>query len=143
MCLGISPRIEGEEGAAYLNTDYKGDRPNLDLPGMQEQLLKEIHKTGKPIILALFNGSPITINWAQENIPAIIECWYPGEEGGTALADVIFGKYNPAGRLPITFVKSVDQLPTIYRLLNERKNVQIHARRTTLSIWLRIKLFKL
>lgn len=111
MCLGISPRIEGEEGAAYLNTDYKGDRPNLDLPGMQEQLLKEIHKTGKPIILALFNGSPITINWAQENIPAIVECWYPGEEGGTALADVIFGKYNPAGRLPITFVKSVDQLP--------------------------------
>jgi Glycosyl hydrolase family 3 C terminal domain. len=78
---------------------------------MQEQLLKEIHKTGKPIILALFNGSPITINWAQENIPAIVECWYPGEEGGTALADVIFGKYNPAGRLPITFVKSVDQLP--------------------------------
>jgi beta-glucosidase len=111
MCLGISPRIEGEEGLAYLNTDYKGDRPDLSLPGMQEQLLKEIHKTGKPIILALFNGSPITINWAQENIPAIVECWYPGEEGGTALADVIFGKYNPAGRLPITFVKSVDQLP--------------------------------
>lgn len=111
MCLGISPRIEGEEGAAYLNTDYKGDRPTLDLPGMQERLLKEIHKTGKPIILALFNGSPLTINWAQENIPAIIECWYPGEEGGTALADVIFGEYNPAGRLPITFVKSVDQLP--------------------------------
>jgi len=111
MCLGISPKIEGEEGLAYLNADYKGDRPTLDLPGMQERLLKEIHKTGKPIILALFNGSPLTINWAQENIPAIIECWYPGEEGGTALADVIFGNYNPAGRLPITFVKSVDQLP--------------------------------
>ena len=113
MCLGISPRIEGEEGDILLtlNADYKGDRPDLNLPGMQEQLLKEIHKTGKPIILALFNGSPITINWAQENIPAIVECWYPGEEGGTALADVIFGKYNPAGRLPITFVKSVDQLP--------------------------------
>ena len=78
---------------------------------MQEDLLKAIYQTGKPVILVLLNGSPITINWAHENVPAIIEAWYPGEEGGTAIADVIFGNYNPAGRLPITFVKSMDQLP--------------------------------
>ncbi len=78
---------------------------------MQEELLKAVAAVGKPVILVLFNGSPVTVNWAQENIPAIIEAWYPGEEGGTALAGVLFGDYNPAGRLPVTFVKSLDQLP--------------------------------
>ena len=78
---------------------------------MQEELLKAVAMVGKPVILALFNGSPLAINWAQEKIPAIIEAWYPGEEGGRALAEVIFGDYNPAGRLPVTFVKSLDQLP--------------------------------
>ena len=66
---------------------------------------------GKLIVLVLFNGSPLTINWAHDNIPAIIEAWYPGQEGGNAIADVIFGDYNPSGRLPVTFVKSIDQLP--------------------------------
>jgi len=110
MCLGLSPEMEGEEGAVA-NSDGGGDRTDLGLPGMQEELLQAVASTGKPIILTLFNGSPIAINWAQENIPAIIEAWYPGEEGGTALAQMIFGDYNPAGRLPLTFVKSIDQLP--------------------------------
>ena len=110
MCLGLSPLMEGEEGSVA-ESDGGGDRVDLGLPGVQEDLLKAIYQTGKPVILVLLNGSPITINWAHENVPAIIEAWYPGEEGGTAIADVIFGNYNPAGRLPITFVKSMDQLP--------------------------------
>jgi len=110
MAMGISPKMEGEEGASA-DSDGGGDRLNLDLPGMQEELLKAIHALGKPIVLVLFNGSPLTINWAHEHIPAIIEAWYPGEEGGSAIADVIFGDYNPSGRLPVTFVKSIDQLP--------------------------------
>ncbi|HEY8392815.1 MAG TPA: glycoside hydrolase family 3 C-terminal domain-containing protein [Capillibacterium sp.] len=117
MCLGISPELEGEEGEVA-NSDGGGDRTSLDLPGMQQELLEAVVATGKPVILALFNGGPLTINWAQEKVPAIIEAWYPGEEGGTALADVIFGAYNPGGRLPVTFVKSMAQLPafTDYRM---------------------------
>ncbi|NLA58561.1 MAG: glycoside hydrolase family 3 protein [Firmicutes bacterium] len=110
MCLGLSPLLEGEEGSVA-ESDGGGDRVDLGLPGVQDDLLKAISQTGKPIILVLLNGSPLAINWAHENVAAIIEAWYPGEEGGTAIADVIFGNYNPAGRLPITFVKSVDQLP--------------------------------
>ena len=110
LCLGLSPKLEGEEGEVA-NSDGGGDRNRLELPGMQEELLKAVSTLGKPIVLVLFNGSPVAINWAQENIPAIIEAWYPGEEGGTALAEVIFGDYNPGGRLPVTFVKSLDQLP--------------------------------
>ncbi|MGJ7046184.1 glycoside hydrolase family 3 C-terminal domain-containing protein [Thermoanaerobacterium thermosulfurigenes] len=109
-CMGISPKLEGEEGHVE-NSDADGDRLDLNLPGVQEDLLKELKNTGKPIVLVLLNGSPLTINWAKENIPAIIEAWYPGEEGGTAVADIIFGDYSPAGRLPITFVKSLDDIP--------------------------------
>ncbi len=110
MCLGISPELEGEEGEVA-GSDAGGDRMNLELPGMQEELLKAVTATGKPVVLALLNGSPVTINWAQDNVPAIIECWYPGQEGGRALAEVVFGDYNPAGRLPVTFVRSLDQVP--------------------------------
>ncbi|MBM3211856.1 glycoside hydrolase family 3 protein, partial [Candidatus Poribacteria bacterium] len=114
MVLGLSPRLEGEEG------DGEGDRTHIDLPGVQEDLIKAIHATGKPIVLVLINGSALAVNWANENIPAIIELWYSGEEGGTALADVIFGDYNPAGRLPVTFPKSLDQVPpfTDYNMAN-------------------------
>lgn len=110
MCMGVSPDLEGEEGAAA-NSDGGGDRLTLELPGMQNELIKEVAALGKPLVLVLFSGSPLAVTWAQENVPAIIQAWYPGEEGGNALADIIFGDYNPAGRLPITFVKSLDQLP--------------------------------
>ncbi len=110
MVLGISSLIEGEEGQAR-ESEAGGDRLHLDLPGVQEDLLKKVHETGKPIILVLTSGSALSVNYAKENIPAIIQAWYPGEEGGAAVADVIFGDYNPAGRLPVTFYKSVDQLP--------------------------------
>ena len=78
---------------------------------MQERLLKALSETGKPVVLVLLNGSALAVNWADAHLPAIVEAWYPGEEGGTALADVLFGDYNPAGRLPVTFYRSADDLP--------------------------------
>jgi beta-glucosidase len=111
MFLGLSPRLEGEEMSVTVPGFSNGDRTTLDLPEIQENLLKKIAALGKPVILVLLNGSALSINWANEHIPAIIEAWYPGQLGGEAIADVIFGDYNPAGRLPVTFYKSVSQLP--------------------------------
>ncbi len=108
--LGFSPDLEGEVGEAE-DSEGGGDRLRIDLPGRQQQLLEHLHDTGKPVVLVLTGGSPITINWAKEHISAIVMCWYPGEAGGHAVADVLFGDYNPAGRLPVTFPKSLDQLP--------------------------------
>ena len=110
MALGISPLFEGEEGSAS-ESEANGDRISLDLPGIQEDLLKAINETGKSIVLVLTSGSALSVNYAQENVPAIIQAWYPGEEGGAATADIIFGDYNPSGKLPITFYKSIEQLP--------------------------------
>ncbi|MGA7241903.1 MAG: glycoside hydrolase family 3 N-terminal domain-containing protein [Terracidiphilus sp.] len=90
------------------------DRSNLDLPGNQEQLLEAVAATGKPVVLVLQNGRPLTIGWAKEHIPAILEAWYPGEFGGQAIAETLFGDNNPAGRLTITFPRSTGQLPDFY-----------------------------
>lgn len=109
---GLAPKLEGEEMRVDLSGFNGGDRTTLDLPISQENLLKKLKATGKPIILVLMSGSALSVNWADENIPAILEAWYPGQEGGTAIADVIFGDYNPAGRLPVTFYKSTSQLPS-------------------------------
>jgi beta-glucosidase len=108
---GITPGLEGEEMDVPLEGFRGGDRTDINLPKVQENLLKAIQATGKPTILVLTAGSALAVNWAKENIPAIIQTWYPGEEGGTALADALFGDYNPAGRLPVTFYQSVEQLP--------------------------------
>ena len=108
---GITAELEGEEMRVNYDGFNGGDRTNLDLPKTQQKLLKALSSTGQPIVLVLSSGSALSINWAKENIPAIIQLWYPGEEGGTALANVLFGDYNPAGRLPITFYKSINQLP--------------------------------
>jgi len=88
-----------------------GDRVHTKLPKTQSDLIKKIAALGKPTILVLLNGSALSINWEQENIPAIIEAWYPGQAGGTAIADVIFGDYNPSGRLPVTFYKDINDIP--------------------------------
>ncbi len=90
------------------------DRASLDLPGNQEPLLEAIVATGKPVVLVLQNGRPLTIGWAKEHVPAILEAWYPGEFGGTAIAETLFGDNNPAGRLTITFPRSTGQLPDFY-----------------------------
>lgn len=111
MVLGIAPAVEGEEMDVKLEGFRGGDRTEISLPKTQEELLKEVHALGKPVVVVLLNGSALAVNWANDNVPAILDAWYPGEEGGTAIADVLFGDYNPGGRLPVTFYKSVSDLP--------------------------------
>lgn len=98
------------------------DRSNLDLPGNQEQLLEAVVAAGKPVVLVLENGRPLTIGWAEEHVPAILEAWYPGEFGGQAVAETLFGENNPAGRLTITFPRSTGQLPDFYNTDPSRKH---------------------
>jgi beta-glucosidase len=93
---------------------HLGDRDSLDLPGKQEDLLRAVVATGKPVILLLIQGRPASINFAAEQVPAILEGWYLGQAGGTAVADVLFGDVNPGGKLPITFPRSVGQIPAYY-----------------------------
>jgi beta-glucosidase len=111
MVLGITPSVEGEEMDVKVDGFRGGDRTEISLPKPQEDLIKKVQALGKPVVVVLLGGSALAVNWANDNVPAILDAWYPGEEGGTALADVLFGDYNPAGRLPVTFYKSVDQLP--------------------------------
>ncbi len=108
---GITARLEGEEMPVQIEGFEKGDRTNLKLPKVQHELLKELHKLGKPVVFVLTSGSAMAINWEQENLPAILGIWYPGQAGGEAVADILFGDYNPSGKLPITFYKSVKDLP--------------------------------
>jgi beta-glucosidase len=111
MVLGLSPRIEGEEMKVDAEGFAGGDRTNIALPVPQEQLLEQIYATGKPVVLVLMNGSALAVNWADERLPSIIEAWYPGGQGGTAVAEALAGDFSPAGRLPVTFYKSTEQLP--------------------------------
>ena len=111
MVMGISPRLEGEEMQVNIEGFRGGDRLSMNLPEVQENLIKKVMALNKPVVLVLLNGSALSINWEDKNIPSIIEAWYPGQAAGDAIADVIFGDYNPGGKLPVTFYKSVDQLP--------------------------------
>jgi len=108
---GISANIEGEEMSLNLKCFKGGDRVCLDIPEEQLRIIKALKNLGKPIVLVLTSGSALSINWENDNIPAILQAWYPGEEGGNAVADVLFGDYNPAGRLPVTWYKSANDLP--------------------------------
>ena len=110
LCLGLSPEIEGEEGDAF-NSDASGDKLSLKLPGAQEELLELLATTGKPLIVVLFAGSPLDLRQVDQLANAVILAWYPGQDGGKALAEILFGDFNPAGRLPVTFVRSDDDLP--------------------------------
>jgi beta-glucosidase len=111
VVMGLSPTLEGEEMPVRVAGFVGGDRTDIKLPRPQEELLKQMHALGKPIVLVLLNGGALAVNWAAEHIPAIVEAWYPGQAGGEALADVLFGDYNPAGRLPVTFYRSIEDLP--------------------------------
>jgi beta-glucosidase len=111
LVLGLSSRLEGEEMNVREPGFLGGDRIDINLPARQQGLLEAVAATGKPVVVVLLSGSALAVNWANEHVAAIVQAWYPGEEGGTAIADVLFGDYNPAGRLPVTFYKSVDQLP--------------------------------
>ncbi|EOR96333.1 Beta-glucosidase [Arcticibacter svalbardensis MN12-7] len=106
---GASAVSDMESGEGY-------DRSTLDLMGKQLEMLQAIVKTGTPVVLVLIEGRPLNLNWPSENVPAIINAWYPGQEGGDAIADVLFGDYNPAGRLPISIPRSVGQLPVYYNV---------------------------
>ena len=109
--LGITSDLEGEEMPVSEQGFKGGDRTSIDLPKPEEDLLEAVAATGKPVVLVLTNGSALAVNWANEHANAILDAWYPGEEGGTAVAETLSGRNNPAGRLPVTFYKSVDQLP--------------------------------
>ena len=93
-------------------------RASLDLPGVQEELVKAIYETRVPVIEVLMNGRPLSVSWSAEHIPAILEVWFPGIQGGNAIADVIFGNYNPGGKLPVTFPRTVGQVPIHYNHKN-------------------------
>ena len=111
MVLGLSARIEGEEMNVHADGFAGGDRTSIDLPAPQQQLLEHVQAVGRPTVLVLMNGSALAVNWADEKLPAILEAWYPGEEGGTAVAQALAGDFSPGGRLPVTFYKSVNELP--------------------------------
>src|SRR5213592_1351849 len=111
LCLGLTAQLEGEEMSVETPGFRGGDRTRIDLPDAQQRLLERIVAVGKPTVLVLMSGSAVAVNWAQEHVPAIIEAWYGGQAAGSALADVLFGDYNPAGRLPVTFYKSESDLP--------------------------------
>lgn len=108
---GISPRLEGEEMPVDAEGFRKGDRTNIEIPKVQREMVQALKATGKPVVYVLCTGSSLALNWEDQNLDAIVNTWYAGQEGGTAIADVLFGDYNPAGRLPVTFYKSADQLP--------------------------------
>jgi beta-glucosidase len=109
--LGITSELEGEEMPVDEEGFKGGDRTSLDLPKPEQDLLEAVAATGKPVVLVLANGSALSVNWAKQNVNAILESWYAGEEGGAAIAETLSGKNNPAGRLPVTFYTGVDQLP--------------------------------
>ncbi len=108
---GISPQLEGEEMKVDFPGFNGGDRTTIQLPAIQTELMRALHATGKPVVFVMMTGSAIAIPWEDENIPAILNAWYGGQSAGTAVADVLFGDYNPAGRLPVTFYKSDNELP--------------------------------
>ncbi len=109
-CLGLDASLEGEEGDEG-NEFASGDKPSLNLPGLQEEVLKELVNSGKPVVLILLSGSALAVPYADENVPAILQGWYPGARGGKAIAEILFGEYSPEGKLPVTFYRTTEELP--------------------------------
>ena len=110
---GISPRLEGEEMPVHVPGFSGGDRTDIELPDVQRRLLKALHEAGKKVVLVTFSGCALGLVPETETCDAILQAWYPGQEGGTAIADILFGEVNPSGKLPVTFYKNVDQLPEV------------------------------
>lgn len=110
VCLGLDAGIEGEEGDAG-NEFAAGDKPDLSLPGQQEEVLRACAASGKPVVLLLLSGSALAVDWAAEHVPAILQCWYPGAQGGAAIARTLFGACAPEGKLPVTFYRGDEALP--------------------------------
>jgi beta-glucosidase len=109
--VGLSSDLEGEEMPVKIEGFSGGDKTSLEIPADQREMLEQAKATGKPLVVVVMNGSPVALQWAKDNAAAIVETWYSGEEGGMAIANVLAGKTNPAGRLPLTFYASVKDLP--------------------------------
>ena len=133
VCVGFTPQLEGEEGEALL-TPLNGDRESISLPASQVNYIKELAIHGAKIVLVVTGGSPIALGEVEDMVDAILFVWYPGMEGGRAVADVLFGDVSPAGKLPLTFPKSLDQLPGLRRLQHDRTHLSLHDRRAALSL---------
>ncbi|MGL1891471.1 MAG: glycoside hydrolase family 3 C-terminal domain-containing protein [Spirochaetaceae bacterium] len=127
LAIGLAPEIEGEEGDAF-NSDAAGDKLTIKLPGLQENLIKTLNNVGTPVVATVLAGSALDLRVLEKNSSAIIQAWYPGQDGGEAVAKLIFGEYSPSGRLPVTFVESDSDLPDFedysmvgrtYRFLNK------------------------
>ena len=123
---GLSARIEGEEMQVEADGFDGGDRTKIDLPKPQQDLLQQVHAIGKPTVLVLMNGSALAVNWADQNVPAIVEAWYPGGSGGHAVAQLLAGDYSPAGRLPVTFYRDLDDLPAFTDYSMENRTYKYH-----------------
>ncbi|MBQ0096842.1 MAG: glycoside hydrolase family 3 C-terminal domain-containing protein, partial [Bacteroidales bacterium] len=108
---GISPRLEGEEMPVKCPGFASGDRTDIELPDVQRRVLKALHESGKKVVLVNFSGSAIGLVPETETCDAILQAWYPGQEGGTAIAEILYGDVNPSGKLPVTFYRSIEQLP--------------------------------
>ena len=111
LCMGINPQMEGEQGDNYAGFGASGDKLDIKLPKSQQLLVEEILKIGKPTVFVNISGSCVDLSYAKQHCDAVLQCFYPGAEGGNALADIIFGKVSPSGRLPVTFYETVDDLP--------------------------------
>ena len=118
-----------------------GDRTSIFLPPVQTELMKTLKATGKPVVFVMMTGSAIAIPWEAENIPAILNAWYGGQSAGTAVADILFGDYNPAGRLPVTFYKSDSDLPAFTDYTMENRTYRYFKGAATIWFWLWLKLY--
>jgi beta-glucosidase len=110
--IGLSPELEGEEMKIQVEGFAGGDRTDIKLPASQVKMLEDVSAMGKPVVVVALNGSALALNWAEEHANAVLEAWYPGEFGGQAISETLLGKNNPAGRLPVTFYRAVEELPS-------------------------------
>lgn len=115
LCLGLDATLEGEEGDTTAACGFaSGDKPDLNLPAPQQELMEAVAAAGKPVILVLLAGSALAVGWADEHLPSVVQAWYPGAQGGRAVAALIFGEYSPSGRLPVTFYRTTGELPDFH-----------------------------
>ena len=140
VAMGLSARIEGEEMKVDADGFAGGDRTKIDLPAPQEELLEKIHAAGKPVVLVLMNGSALSINWADANLPAILEAWYPGEEGGTAVAGAMAGDFSPGGTFAGHILQIRRSASAVRGLLDGEAHLSVFRRRAAVSVRLRPQL---
>lgn len=135
VCLGLDATLEGEEGDTG-NEFASGDKPDLNYPGLQNEILKAAYESGKPVVLVSLTGSAMDLSWADEHIPAIVQAWYPGSRGGEAVARLLFGECSPEGKLPGNLLSFRGRTAGVYGLFHERKNLPLYGTGSVISLWL-------